>query len=181
MCSFKYCIIIILLLLISQSFFCKLQWIKLFDRRVRRYDSDFKPLPHEFFIERKNQGQLPPSSICFFRRTRLYYQGSECLLYWHNIFLSTCRNFSFTEGLGYEAFWGSNLSQYKYFWLSPQNIFKFDYLEDLVSRLPINFVSASYPSYHKHFYLEYGPLEYDLAPPYSTGLSFAINSNPMDF
>ena len=95
-------------------------------------------------------------------------------------FLSTCQNFSFTRGLGYEAFWGTDLSRYKYFWLPPQNIFEFDYLEDLISHLPIKFISSSFPSYHKCFYLEYGPSEYDLAPSHLMVLSFTKNSNPID-
>ena len=53
-------------------------------------------------------------------------------------------------------------------------------MKDLISHLPIKFISDSFPSYHKRFYLEYGPSEYDLAPSHSTDLSFAINSNPID-
>ena len=93
--------------------------------------------------------------------------------------LLICRSFVFTRGLGYKAFWGTDLTRYKYCWLPPQNILGFDYLEDLISRPLIKFISSSFPSYHKRFYPEYGPSEYDLSPSSSTDLSFAMNSNPI--
>ena len=96
------------------------------------------------------------------------------------IFLSICRSFVFTGGLGSENFWGSDLTHYKYFWLPPQNIWGFEYLEDFVSLLPIKFISTSFLSNHKHFYPEYGLTEYDLLPYSPMDLSFAVNSNPMD-
>ena len=82
--------------------------------------------------------------------------------------------------MGYEAFWRTDLSRYKYFWLPPQNIFEFDYLEDLINRPPIKFILASFPPYHKGFYPDYGPSEYELAPSPSSDISFTINSNPID-
>ena len=82
--------------------------------------------------------------------------------------------------VGLQSLLGIDLSQYKYFWFPPQNIFEFDYLEVLVSRLSIKFISASFLSYHKCFYPEYGPSKYDLAPSHLTDLSFTINSNPID-
>ena len=86
----------------------------------------------------------------------------------------------FYWGIGYRAFLGANLSRNQYFWLSPQNIFGFDYLDDLVSLRHVKFISTSFPSYHKRFYPEYGPLEYDLTPSNSSDLSFVINSNPIE-
>ena len=53
-------------------------------------------------------------------------------------------------------------------------------MEDLVSLLPVKFESASYPSYHKIFYPEYGLAEYDLSPSPPCDLSFAMQSNPVD-
>ena len=55
------------------------------------------------------------------------------------------------------------------------------YLEDLVDRLPIKFVIASsVPSYHKRFYPEYGPPEYELSPLSPKDFLFILNSNPVD-
>ena len=49
----------------------------------------------------------------------------------------------------------------------------------LVSLLPIRFVSASIPSFHRHFYPEQGLLEYELMPSPLTDLSFNMNNNPI--
>ena len=46
--------------------------------------------------------------------------------------------------------------------------------------MPIRFVASSVPSYHKRFYSEYGPAEYELVPSPSMDLSFAMRSNPID-
>ena len=64
-------------------------------------------------------------------------------------FLSICRSYVFTGGLGNETFWGDDLARYKYFWLPPQNILGFEYLEDLVSLIPYvptKFISPYVPS-----------------------------------
>ena len=79
--------------------------------------------------------------------------------------LSTCRTYNFIRGLGYEKFWGYDLRRYRYFWLPPQNFLGFDCLEDLVSCSPIKFIPASsIPLFHKCFYSEHGPPEYELSP-----------------
>ena len=75
----------------------KSRWIKLFDRPVRRYDPDFKPLPHEFFLEHKRPR---PASPWFY----LYLPRDEALLTRMRKFsilvqhcLSICRSFAFTK------------------------------------------------------------------------------------
>ena len=100
----------------------KSRWIKLFDRPVRHYNPDFKPLPCELFLEHKR----PRPALPWFY---LYLLKDKALLSrMHNSYvldqhlLSTCRSFSFIGGLGFEKFWGNDLTRYKYFWLPPQNI-----------------------------------------------------------
>ena len=85
--------------------------------------------------------------------------------------------------MGNETFWGDDLARYKYFWLPPQNILGFEYLEDLVSLIPYvptKFVSPYIPSYHIRFYPEYGLAKYETAPSPQLELSFAMRSNPID-
>ena len=158
----------------------KSRWIKFFDRPVRCYDPDFKPLPREFFLEHNRPRAASPwFYLCLPRDEALLARmRMSSILAQH--FLSICRSFAFTGGLGCAKFWGNDLSRYKYFWLPPQNIWGFEYLEDLVSLLPVKFESASYPSYHKIFYPEYGLAEYDLSPSPPFDLSFAMESNPVD-
>lgn len=97
-------------------------------------------------------------------------------------FLSICGSYVFTGELGNETFWGDDLVRYKYYWLLPQNILGFEYLEDLVSLfpyVPTKFISPCEPSYHRHFYPEHGPAEYETTLSPSLELSFTIRSNPI--
>ena len=154
--------------------------MKLFNRRVWRYDPTSKPWTFEPVLERKRSRSASPwfyvnlpadeGLLARMRRSTVLAQH----------FLSTCRSYVFTGGLGNEAFWGCNLARYKYFWLPSQNIFGFDYLEDLISEPPTKFVSPCVPSYHRRFYPEHGLAEYETAPSPSLDLSFAIRSNPVD-
>ena len=75
---------------------------------------------------------------------------------------------------------GGDLARYKYFWLPPQKILGFDYLEDLISEVPTKFISPYVPSYHRRFYPEHGPAEYETAPLPPLELTFAMKSNPID-
>ena len=156
------------------------RWVKLFDRRVWRYDPTAKPWTFEPVLERKRSRSVPPlfyvnlpadeGLLARMRRSTVLAQH----------FLSTCRSYVFTGGLGNETFWGSNLARYKYFWPPPQNVLGFDYLEDLISEVPTKFVSPHISSYHRRFYPEHGFAEYETAPSPSLELSFALRSNPID-
>ncbi len=159
------------------------RWVKLFDRRVWRFDSSFKPWAHEPTFARKKSRPMSPwfyvnlpedeGLLAKMRRSTILSQH----------FLSTCRSYVFTGGLGNEAFWGADLTRYKYFWLPPQNIFGFEYLEDLVSLtslVPMNFISPYVPSYHRRFFPEYGLAEYETAPSPPLEISFAARSSPID-
>ena len=50
----------------------------------------------------------------------------------------------------------------------------------LIPYVPTKFISSCKPSYHRRFYPEYGPAEYETAPSPSLELSFTIRSNPID-
>ena len=158
----------------------KLRWVKLFDHQVRLYDPDFKPLPHEFGIERKKPRPASPWFYLIFLKDKALLSRMRRSTRLAEHFLSICRNYSFTEGLGCEAFWGSDLWRYRHFWLPPQDFLGYD-LDDLVSRLPIKiFATSSIPSFHKWFYPEYGPLEFEISPLPSEDLTFTFNSNLVD-
>ena len=106
-------------------------------------------------------------------------------------FVSTCRNCYFTSELGHETFWGFDVRQYRYFWLSPGGFFshkypdlpsggffEFDYSEDMIDRMKIKFIpSISTLSFHCQHYPEHGLAEYNILPLPLSDLSFTWNSN----
>ena len=150
--------------------------MKLFDRRVWRYDPTAKPWTFEPVLERKRSRSVPPLFYVNLPEDEglLAKMRRSTVLAQH--FLFTCWSYVFTDGLGNETFWGDDLTRYKYFWPPPQNILGFEYLEDLVSLIPYvptKFISPYVPSYHRHFYPEHGLAEYETAPSPPLELSFA--------